>query len=532
MNLYGQLQRQSSNIILGIKKAFQKYKQIKSLSIDSWGVDYVLMNGDKPIKPFYAYRDARTKKPIEEVHKIISFKDLYKITGMQFAEFNSIYQLRDDFNKGRLDKATDFLHIPEYFSYLLTGKKIKEYTMASTTGMIDLKTKQFSKEIISKLGYKKSLFPNVVQPGFILGKLKPEIAKKVGGNLNVIMCASHDTGSAYEAIEVDAKTIILSSGTWSLFGVKISKGNNKEVSLKHNFTNEGGVNYIRYLKNIMGMWILNEVKKHHTYSFNEINELVEKSKYKYIFDVNDNNLLAPSNMIKAIRKLLKKNPPKTDGDLYRSIYYSLATCYKNTCLEIEKCLNKKSVHSNRNGRIIILIHLPYAFMESNASTLDTIYSALNIANQYDDDGKTVLQKLEECKEVFDLFDKNKDGSISTNELGEIMKALGANPTKEELQQMLNEVDTDGSGKIEFKEFLDLFTKRMKEPDTENDLIEAFKIFDKDGNGTISVKELKNVMSTLGESLSDEECEEIIKEADIDGDGCINYHEFVKIMMSK
>ena len=140
--------------------------------------------------------------------------------------------------------------------------------------------------------------------------------------------------------------------------------------------------------------------------------------------------------------------------------------------------------------------------------------------------------LEQCKQVFDLFDKNKDGSITTNELGDIMKALGANPTKEELQQMLNEVDTDGSGKIEFREFFDLFTKRMKEPSTENDLIEAFKLFDKDGNGVISAKELKNVMSTLGETISEDECKEIIKEADIDGDGFINYHEFVKIMMSK
>ena len=146
------------------------------------------------------------------------------------------------------------------------------------------------------------------------------------------------------------------------------------------------------------------------------------------------------------------------------------------------------------------------------------------------------EKVTECKEVFDLFDKDKDGSITTKELGDVMRALGANPTQAELQEMIqemiNEVDQDGSGKIEFKEFLDLFAKKMKDPDTEEDLIEAFKIFDKDGNGVISANELRHVMTTLGERLTEEEADEMIREADIDGDGFINYHEFVKIMMSK
>ena len=133
------------------------------------------------------------------------------------------------------------------------------------------------------------------------------------------------------------------------------------------------------------------------------------------------------------------------------------------------------------------------------------------------------EKVTECKEVFDLFDKDKDGSITTKELGDVMRALGANPTQAELQEMINEVDQDGSGKIEFKEFLDLFAKKMKDPD---------KIFDKDGNGVISANELRHVMTTLGERLTEEEADEMIREADIDGDGFINYHEFVKIMMSK
>jgi calmodulin len=141
-------------------------------------------------------------------------------------------------------------------------------------------------------------------------------------------------------------------------------------------------------------------------------------------------------------------------------------------------------------------------------------------------------KITECREVFDLFDKDKDGSITTKELGDVMRALGANPTNTELQEMIAEVDKDNSGKIEFNEFLDLFARKMKDPDTEEDLIEAFKIFDKDGSGNISAQELRHVMTTLGEKLTEEEADEMIREADTNGDGYIDYVEFVKIMMSK
>ncbi len=142
------------------------------------------------------------------------------------------------------------------------------------------------------------------------------------------------------------------------------------------------------------------------------------------------------------------------------------------------------------------------------------------------------EKVAECKEVFDLFDKDKDGAITTKELGYVMRALGADITQTELQEMINKIDQNSSGKIEFKEFLELFVKKLKDPDTEEDLIEAFKIFDKNGNGIISAAELKLVMTTYGERLTEEEANEMIKEADTDGDGFINYHEFIKIMMTK
>jgi len=141
-------------------------------------------------------------------------------------------------------------------------------------------------------------------------------------------------------------------------------------------------------------------------------------------------------------------------------------------------------------------------------------------------------KIAEFKEAFEIFDKDKDGFITIKELGEIMKNLGQSPTDAELQDMINEVDIDGNGNIDFKEFLGLMARKMRDTDTEEELIEAFKVFDRDSNGLISAQELKHVMTSLGEKVSDEEVEEMIREADIDGDGYINYEEFVRMIINK
>eukprot|EP01026_Neomeris_dumetosa_P037565 TRINITY_DN30455_c0_g1_i1.p4 TRINITY_DN30455_c0_g1~~TRINITY_DN30455_c0_g1_i1.p4 ORF type:complete len:150 (-),score=34.44 TRINITY_DN30455_c0_g1_i1:512-961(-) len=142
------------------------------------------------------------------------------------------------------------------------------------------------------------------------------------------------------------------------------------------------------------------------------------------------------------------------------------------------------------------------------------------------------EQISEFKEAFALFDKDGDGTITTKELGTVMRSLGQNPTEAELQDMINEVDSDGSGTIDFPEFLNLMARKMQDTDNEEELREAFKVFDKDGNGYISAAELRHVMTNLGEKLSDEEVDEMIKEADVDGDGQVNYEEFVKMMIAK
>lgn len=330
-----------NEIKIGIKKTFEKYKVIESLSIDTWGVDYVLMKGDKDITPYYAYRNERNFKASNELHKIISFEELYKKTGIQYAPFNTIYQLFADLKSGRLNEATDYLMLPSYFTYKLTGVKTHEYTNESTGALLNPYTKEYNFDVLDKLGLPRKLFKNTVYPGYFVGNLLPEIEKEVGGNTKVILCASHDTASAFESVTTDEYSIILSSGTWSLLGIKSKEPIINDVSLKANYTNEGGVGYIRVLKNIMGMYLANRVKDETDLTFKIIDSLILNSKYKETFDVNDLSLNAPKSMKTAILNLLKDNPPQNDIDLFASIYHSQALCYKKAIEELEEVTKKE-----------------------------------------------------------------------------------------------------------------------------------------------------------------------------------------------
>ena len=310
----------------GIAIAKEKYA-IESLSIDAWGVDYVLLKGDQTIYPVYAYRDERTQKVIDEVHSLIPFEELYEHTGCQFQPFNSIYQLYDDKKEGRLEDVSDFLMIPEYLMYKLTGVKAKEFTNATTTGMIDHETLEFDKKIIESLGLPEKLFGSLSQPGTYLGEYE---------GIKVVLCASHDTGSAVEGIPMEGNELYISSGTWSLLGVKSEKPITDEGSLKANYSNEGGVGYNRYQKNIMGMWIVNELRKAlcPNEDFSVIVTRAEESTYDEVLNANDASLLAPENMKDAFDELLKVKP-ENSYDYFRCAFRSLALSYKEAIKELE-----------------------------------------------------------------------------------------------------------------------------------------------------------------------------------------------------
>lgn len=329
-------------VINTIKVAISSY-DIKSLSIDTWGVDYVLLdNYGNPIKPCYAYRDHRTSEAVAEVEKIIPFKELYLRTGCQFQEFNTLYQLYEDKLNGRLDGACDFLMIPEYLNYLLTGKKVKEFTNATTTGLINKDSLKFDLDIIKKLNLPKQLFKKLENPKTIIGSLKENVAKLVGGNCKVILCATHDTASAVEGISIDKEQLYISSGTWSLLGIKTKKPIVDLDSMYKNYSNEGGVGYNRYQKNIMGLWIAQNLRNElcPNFDWNKIVKLAEASNYSETFDCENKILLSPASMKDALDSLLK-NKPKQIGDYFRCAYISLAQAYKKAIEEIEHNINQK-----------------------------------------------------------------------------------------------------------------------------------------------------------------------------------------------
>ena len=329
----------------GIAECFKKYPEIESLSIDTWGVDYVLLRGEEEVIPTYAYRDSRVDGPIEEVHSIIPFAELYSRTGIQFNKFNSIYQLYADKLAGRLDGVTDFLMIPEYLMYKLTGNKVKEFTNATTAGLINADTLKFDEYIWDKLGFPETMRSEVYQPGTLVGRLSDEVAREVGGNLDVVLCATHDTGSAVEAIEMQTDAPYVSSGTWSLLGVKTERALTDAKSRESGYSNEGGVGYNRYQKNITGMWIIQSLRKElcPDTSYGDIVELAKSSTYTEIFDVNDDAFMAPESMKDAIKDYLVahgKPAPKSAADYFNASYVSLAYGYKEAIADLENNTGK------------------------------------------------------------------------------------------------------------------------------------------------------------------------------------------------
>lgn len=345
------VERLFTEIKNGLKKCKEIGKIPVSMGIDTWGVDYVLLDKDDNILgDTVGYRDSRTEGMDEKVYEVIPQDDLYARTGIQKQIFNTIYQLMavKESHPEYLEQAETILMIPDYFNFLLTGVKKNEYTEATTGQLISPKTNDWDYELIDMLGYNSGMFLPVSMPGTVVGGFTEEVQKEVGFNCTVVLPATHDTGSAVLAVPTnDDDAVYISSGTWSLMGIERKEADCSMESMKANFTNEGGYDHrFRYLKNIMGLWMIQSVKKEFTedLSFAQICEMASKETISSIVDCNDDCFLAPKSMIEAVQKFCRdtnQQVPETVGEISSVIYNSLAKCYGATVEEIEAITGKK-----------------------------------------------------------------------------------------------------------------------------------------------------------------------------------------------
>lgn len=354
------LERLFFEIVKGMRLCGEKGFIPKSIGINTWAVDYVLLDqNDNVIDKCYGYRDQRTEGIDKLVEKIIDLESLYKRTGIQKQQFNTLYQLmcvKTNTPKD-LDKAESFLMIPDYFAFLLTGNKGNEYTNATTTQLVSVETKTWDYELINKLGLKKSIFGKIYSPGSVVGRLSEKVKKMVGYDTKVIRVATHDTASAVLAVPSPEKECVyISSGTWSLMGIELREANLSSEGMKANMTNEGGYDYsFRFLKNIMGLWIIQSFKKEcaSEMSYEELCALAKEcDDFDTVIDVNDERFFAPDSMKQAIDSYcrdfgLKK--PECTGEYAALIYKSLAVAYRRTIESIESITGKKYERINIVG---------------------------------------------------------------------------------------------------------------------------------------------------------------------------------------
>ena len=342
----GELCWEFDRLFQEIKNGLKKCKEIGkipvSMGVDTWGVDFVLMDkDDKVLGNTVGYRDHRNEGMDEEVYKTISLEDLYARTGIQKAIFNTVYQLMAVKTKHPeyLEQAETMLHVPDYFHYLLTGKKTCEYTEATTGQLVNAETKDWDYELIDKLGYPRKMFQKLIMPG-----TTEEVKAEVGFDVEVVAPATHDTGSAVLAVPAnDDDFIYISSGTWSLMGIEREKADCSKKSCEMNFTNEGGyAGRFRYLKNIMGLWMIQSVRHEYDdkYGFAEICQMAEEAKdFPSRVDANDECFLSPESMIEEVKDYCRRTGqkvPETLGEIATVIYTSLAECYAKTAKELEE----------------------------------------------------------------------------------------------------------------------------------------------------------------------------------------------------
>ena len=340
-----------SNIKEGMKKCSELGKVPAYMGIDTWGVDYVLVDkAGKRIGNAVGYRDDRTAEIDREVYQIIPEKDLYARTGIAKQVFNTIYQLAalKKESPEQLEQADTLLMSPDYYNFLLTGKRASEYTIASTGQLVNPETKDWDYELIHMLGFPEKIFTPLQKPGTILGNLSEAVQAEVGYDCCVVMVPSHDTASA--VLAVPSKTTdfaYISSGTWSLLGVELDHAICNEQSREANFTNEGGYDYtVRFLKNIMGLWMIQSVRNemNKAYSFAQLCAMAEEVKdFPSRVDVDEHRFFAPDSMIGTIREACSESGqpvPETPGELATVVYQSLADCYKKSLSNLEAMTGK------------------------------------------------------------------------------------------------------------------------------------------------------------------------------------------------
>ncbi|MBP3938791.1 MAG: rhamnulokinase [Clostridia bacterium] len=326
-----------------------------SIGIDTWGVDFGLIDAEgKLMENPVHYRDARTAGMVDEAFKTMPKEKLYGITGIQFMELNTLFQLISlkKYRPWMLERADKMLFMPDLFAYMLTGKMCAEYSIASTSQLIDLETQSWSKDILSDFGIKEDIFAPLVKPGTVLGMLAPEVCEECGVEaVPVISVCGHDTQSAITSVPCeDGKFAFLSSGTWSLFGTELEKPIVNETSLNINITNEGGFDgSVGFLKNIIGLWLIQESRRQwqrqgEDYSYADLEKLALAAEpFKCFIDPDAPEFVPHGNIPKRVQEFCEKTGqyvPQTVGEIMRCIYESLAMKYKLTFEKLCECTQR------------------------------------------------------------------------------------------------------------------------------------------------------------------------------------------------
>ena len=330
-----------SEVLRGLRVAADEGIQLTSIGIDTWGVDFVCVGQDGGLlRNPYCYRDPHTEGAMEEYFRLIPKEKVYEKTGIQFINFNSLFQLAAMRRHGdsALAAADKILFVPDALTYLLTGEAVCEYTILSTSQMLDPRTKKIDPELIEVIGLKESQFGRYVNPSDVVGTLTPEVQKLTGlGPVPVVAVAGHDTGAAVAAVPAqDERYAYLSCGTWSLLGIETRDAIINERSFAYNFTNEGGIEgTTRFLKNICGMWLLERCRQEWTDAPANVNDInrnaMEAAPFRSFINPDDPRFANPESMVEAIQGYCRETAqpvPQTYQEMARCIFESLAMRYR------------------------------------------------------------------------------------------------------------------------------------------------------------------------------------------------------------